>query len=177
MSVAQGHLILVHWPVIGLPILAGVLAACLVWPTATLRRVAYVLLGVVVVLGSLAYLTGPPTDEEYTEQGILTAEAAEIVEDHGLLGRAVFTGLLLVGAVGLAFGLREARGEAPGRALLGIVLAAVLALAVLAGFTAHLGGSIRRPELRDHVYLEDSAGPADSKADSKADAEASPGNP
>ena len=109
----------------------------------------------VAAVGSLtAYYSGPPAFEQLNEQ--VTNDAAGIqglVEDHAVLGRTAFVGMILVGALALQGLLQFLQGESPARWLRLTILLLALALSYVLVWSAHLGGQVGHPEIRGPSVL------------------------
>ena len=135
-----------HLPVV------GALFSLLLLGWSLIRRSTEILklaLGVALLAGLSsvpAYLTGEPA-EEVIEHMAGVDEA--YIEGHESMGKfALWCGVALgiVAATALAAGTRNPRWLPAGTAI--TLLASALVFDVM-GYTAHLGGQIRHPEIRD----------------------------
>ena len=145
MNAAQLHLLTVHLPVF------GVLAALVLMSLALLRGsegLVRTSLGFVVcgaALGAPAYFSGPDAMEVL---GSFAQVDEHLVEQHAILARGAFFASLIVAAIGLKLWI-DSRHAATGRGARVGMLCAMLVIAWLMAWTAHLGGAIRHPELQD----------------------------
>jgi hypothetical protein len=146
MNGAQLHLMLNHLPVMGTLFSLLLLAWSLIRRSAEIQKLA---LGVALLAGLSsvpAYLTGEPA-EEVIEHTAGVDEA--YIEGHESMGKfALWCGVALGVAAGaaLAAGVKNPRWLSAGTAI--TLLASALVFGVM-GYTAHLGGQIRHPEIRD----------------------------
>jgi len=146
MNGAQLHLMLNHLPVMGALFSLLLLGWSLIRRSTEIQKLA---LGVALLAGLSsvpAYLTGEPA-EEVIEHMAGVDEA--YIEEHESMGKfALWCGVALGVAAGaaLAAGVKNPRWLSAGTAI--TLLASVLVFGVM-GYTAHLGGQIRHPEIRD----------------------------
>jgi hypothetical protein len=148
MSAVWLHLTLVHVPVVGCALVALLLAVALNRRSDLLLYTSAALLVLLAVAAVGAYLSGTAALEALTQE---LDEQRDRVESHGLLGRGAFAGMILLGALASQILLRAGSGEetaawAPWSLLLG-----ALVMAVLLAWTAHLGGQVGHPELRQSM--------------------------
>ena len=146
MNGAQLHLMLNHLPVMGALFSLLLLGWSLIRRSTEIQKLA---LGVALLAGLSSvpvYLTGEPA-EEVIEHTAGVDEA--YIEEHESMGKfALWCGGALGVAAGaaLAAGVKNPRWLSAGTAI--TLLASVLVFGVM-GYTAHLGGQIRHPEIRD----------------------------
>ncbi len=145
MSAAHLHLTVVHLPVVGVPIALAMLAVGHLRGHEILLRFAYCLLVVCGVLSIAAFYSGPPTYELLESE--LQAEK-ERVEQHAVIGRAAFIAGILVAVIAIQALLQFLQGEPPARWLRLTIFLGALVLSYLLVWSAHLGGGIRHPEVR-----------------------------
>ncbi len=145
MNGAHLHLILNHFPIVGLIFSVILLAAALYRKSPELTRAAAVAFVAIAVVAIPVYLTGEPA-EEIVEH--MPGVAEDILERHETAGLVSLIALELLGAVAL-LGLVVSRGAQTLPRWLGPTLMA-LAVAVTAwvGWTANLGGQITHEEAR-----------------------------
>ncbi|HWA57673.1 MAG TPA: hypothetical protein VG692_10485 [Gemmatimonadales bacterium] len=157
MNSAHLHLMFNHLPVVGVPLLAALLAWALLRRSRELYRVV---LGAVVVLAALTYpvfLTGEPAEESVEDAGWVREQ---LIHQHEERAEAALTAVLVTGAIA-AFGLWQTRGNrTPGFTVGGVTLAGLALSAVLLGWTAYLGGPIRHDEIRTEASAATPATPA-----------------
>lgn len=140
------HLMTAHLPVIGVPFAGGLLVAGVVGKSDVLWRTGCWMLLISTVFAAFPYFSGPAAYEVLSERyGI----ASEPVERHAVVARAASLGLVLLGAVTLSALLRDGQGEPPGKPLKAVILVGVVVIIYALAWSAHLGGSIRHPELVD----------------------------
>lgn len=145
MSAAHLHLLVVHLPVVGC-LSALVLLAIGEWRRSELVfQIACGFLLGCTVSAAAAYYSGP---EAYEQLETVLAAEKTLIEDHAVLGRAAFVGMVIVGVVALQALLQFLQDEKPARWLRWLLLALTLAMCALFAWTAHLGGLIRHVELR-----------------------------
>ncbi len=144
MSGQQLHLILNHVPVIGALWALLLVLVALVKPTPALTRLALVFTLLVGVATVPAYLSGEPA-EEVVEHLPGTGESA--LHDHEEMGEKALAAGIAAGVVALIALFWSARSRSR-RGPLAATLLVLLVAAALLGWTGHLGGKVRRPELR-----------------------------
>lgn len=146
MSAAEVHLAVVHVPVVGCFFVAVLLAVAL-WRRSELLFLTAAALLLVCTAGAIAaYYSGPPAYEQVKSRLV---DGENAVEQHAVLGRAAFVGMILLAALALQAVLRTAAGERAARGLRWALLIGALLLCWLLAWTAHLGGAVRHDELRD----------------------------
>ena len=151
MNGAQLHLLTVHLPVVGMLAALVLMALALVRSSEVLVRTS---LGFV-VFGTLfaapAYFSGPHAMEVAQEFASIDEH---LVEQHAIAAKAAFFASVLLAAIGVKVWWDSTGAEAgTGKgARLGL-LCAMLAIAWLMAWTAHLGGIIRHPEIREPAWL------------------------
>jgi putative copper export protein len=146
MNGAQLHLMLNHLPVMGTLFSLLLLAWSLIRRSAEIQKLALAIALLAGLSSVPAYLTGEPA-EEVIEHMAGVDEA--YIEEHESMGKfALWCGVALGVAAGaaLAAGVKNPRWLSAGTAV--TLLASVLVFGVM-GYTAHLGGQIRHPEIRD----------------------------
>jgi putative copper export protein len=146
MNGAQLHLMLNHLPVMGTLFSLLLLAWSLIRRSAEIQKLALAIALLAGLSSVPAYLTGEPA-EEVIEHTAGVDEA--YIEGHESMGKfALWCGVALGVAAGaaLAAGVKNPRWLSAGTAI--TLLASVLVFGVM-GYTAHLGGQIRHPEIRD----------------------------
>lgn len=146
MNGAQLHLMLNHLPVMGALFSLLLLAWSLIRRSAEIQKLALAIALLAGLSSVPAYLAGEPA-EEVIEHMAGVDEA--YIEEHESMGKfALWCGVALGVAAGaaLAAGVKNPRWLSAGTAI--TLLASVLVFGVM-GYTAHLGGQIRHPEIRD----------------------------
>ena len=145
MNPAHLHLMLNHVPVIGVPLVATLLAWALSRGSREIHRVA---LGAAVIVAALTYpvfLTGEPAEERVEDA---TWARESLIHEHEERAEAALIAVLLTGAIAV-LGLWQSRGNRQtSRSLGGLTLAGLAVSAGLLGWTALLGGPIRHEEIR-----------------------------
>jgi hypothetical protein len=145
MTATHLHLTVVHLPVVGCVFVAVLLAVAL-WRRSDLLFVTACCLLLACAGGAVAaYYSGPPAYEQVKQRLV---DGEEAVEQHALLGRASFVGMILLGVLAIQALLRTAAGEGAAGWLRRVLLAGTLLLCWLLAWTAHLGGAVRHDELR-----------------------------
>jgi hypothetical protein len=135
------HLAVNHLPVLGLPFAAGLLAAGLALDNAQWRRAGLWTAVLAAFAVWLVYVSGGAAGD--------AAETLTGVSDRdlGLHAAAAWRFAWAVSGVGLA-AAAALFARPPGRKESAAVLVLALAASAAGGWTAHLGGRIRHPELR-----------------------------
>lgn len=146
INAAHWHLIVNHFPVIGLPILAAILVWGMARGHQAVIRVA--LVGAVVMAGIalLASSTGEKAEHEIKDAKYAWVDR-ELIHDHEEAAdkaklAAILTGLLALGALVQARG-----GKAPHKTLTALSLFGMGVTAALMVWTTWEGGKIRHDEL------------------------------
>ena len=145
MTAVHLHLLVVHLPVILCPLalaLLGLDAARRIERPLT----GYLLLVVAAAFGIVAFYSGPSAYESL--QDLLAAEKPR-VEDHAVIARAAFVVVVLSGVLALQTLLQYLQGEVPAKVLRWAVVLTALGASYLLAWSAHLGGQIRHPEIRE----------------------------
>lgn len=145
MNWAHVHLILNHFPVVGLAFGLVLLAVSVVRKSTPLARVSLGILVAIAVIAIPVYLTGEPAEEVIEHLPGISESYIEEHEESALLTLIVIELLGIVAAVGL----RRFRqiDELP-RWFLTTTLFLSLVAGGFVGWTANLGGQIRHPEIR-----------------------------
>ncbi|MDX1438825.1 MAG: hypothetical protein R3284_02875 [Rubricoccaceae bacterium] len=142
MNGAHLHLLLNHFPIIGVIFACGIGGFALMISNQAVLRVA---LWLIVLSGALAlptYLTGEPAEEIVEEFGA----NHDFLEAHEDMGKLAAIGTGMVGALAL-FGLIWFRKKEISRLFSVLVLAAAVFVGGLLVYTGNLGGKIMHPEL------------------------------
>ncbi len=145
MSPAHLHLMFNHLPVIGVPLVAALLAWGIFRRNRDVTRTA---LGAAVAIAALSYpvfLTGEGAENQVEDSAWMSEP---MVHEHEERGEAALIATLLVGTLA-AFGLWQSRAARPvSGGVAGITLAGLGLSAALFGWTALAGGQIRHDEIR-----------------------------
>ena len=150
MNGAQLHLITVHLPVVGTLAAVALLLLAIARNSESLVRVALGFLVFGALCAAAAYFSGPYAHEVTQDHASLDEH---LVEQHALVARAAFFALVILGAISIKIWWDSTRiSETKKGARLGL-LAATLAIAWLMAWTAHLGGVIRHPEIREPAWV------------------------
>ena len=149
MNGAQLHLLVVHLPVV------GILAATVMMTLALIRNsefMARTAIGLVVfgaLLAAPAYFSGPYANDVVKR---FTPIDDHLVEQHALIAKAAFFATVLLAAIAIKIWC-DARGGETGKGTRIGLLCAMLVIAWLMAWAAHLGGIIRHPEIREPAWL------------------------
>ena len=169
MSAVHLHLLIVHLPVVACPLALVLLAVGHARDRPSLARAGHVTIMIAAAAGIVAYYSGPSAYEQLADR--LVADKAW-VEQHAVIARLAFVGLVVLGVVTIQVLLQEAQGDTPSPWMRrGLVVGTAILCWVLA-WTAHLGGQIRHVEIRTpewaifpHVGIEaDDLPPAEGPA-------------
>jgi hypothetical protein len=137
-----------HIPVVGTLIGLGLLALALWRRADELKRAALGLLLICALIALPTYMTGEPA-----ENGVegLPGVSKALIEQHEKAAGVALGGSLVVGVLALV-GLIWFRGNRVVPAWFGVItLTGTLAVSVLMGWTASLGGQVRHTEIRSHA--------------------------
>lgn len=148
MNAPALHLMLVHLPVMGILFVVPMLALALWRKEAFWVRLFEAGVVLVALFGVVAYVSGGNAFESLTttEWGEAFGLSKPLMEDHAIVGKAAFVGVLVLAGAAVAILLQEVQGsEAPPAAHWGLVIGG-LVLAYVLAYAAHLGGHIRHPE-------------------------------
>lgn len=137
------HVVVVHLPIFG-----SIASTVLLWKALKSQyhlRIQNALVWVMftAIGAALAYFTGAPSADYL--QTVMEINQAQI-EDHAIFGRIAFVVMAFSGAGALASQLNYLQEEEPPKGLLWAVLMCCLLACLLLLWTAHLGGSLRRPD-------------------------------
>jgi hypothetical protein len=145
MDWIQAHLLVNHVPVIGTWLGSAVLVWGLVVRKEEVRRLALGLLAIVALAAAPAFLSGSEAEDRAQElPGVSSAQISE----HESAADFALAGCMILGIVAIAaLVVSRRRPAVPAGWLAAVLCLALLCSAILAR-TAHLGGAIRRPEIR-----------------------------
>ena len=144
MNGAQTHLAFNHLPVIGMPLAALLLAFAMRRKSRELLAASFAAM-VLISLGTfVAFKAGGPAAHLIINiPGISRAQ----IHAHAEAGETLMSGTAVVGGLAVA-GLWLLRaGATPPAAISALVLAGAVLVSAWSGWTAHLGGLIRHPEI------------------------------
>ena len=145
MSALQVHLAIVHFPVVGMLFVVLLLGFGLKWGDQRLINLGKVVLIACGIGAVIAYNSGPGAYEILKQSGALTKE---IAEEHALMGKGAFVGMILLAVVAGRDLLQAYQDEKPTKFITPALLVLSILMSVFLGYTAHEGGEIRRPELQ-----------------------------
>lgn len=150
MTAVHLHLMVVHLPIVLCP-LSFLLMFWAGWRGRDDQlRLAYGLLVAAAVLAAVAFVSGPWAFE--AAQSRFEPDRA-LVEDHAVVARAAFVVILLFGVMAIQALLQFAQEEPPARWLRRTLAAGTLVCCYLLAWSAHLGGQISHPEVRQPPSL------------------------
>lgn len=144
MNAAQVHLMTAHLPVVGVPFAAILLLAGIVGKSHTLWLTSCWALVATMILAAFPYFSGPSAYSWLAERPEIEPS---LVESHAIVARGASLGLVVLGALALSAILREWQGEVGGRIFKVLLLVGAILISYALGWSAHLGGLIRHPEL------------------------------
>ncbi len=156
MNAAHAHLVLNHFPLIGVVFAVGIGAVGLMLSRPTVVRTAFWLIVVSGVFALPTYLSGNAA-EDTVEEIVAEESLIDAHEDAGKLA-ALATGVL--GAIALV-GLVWFRRRDINRGFASIVLLIALFVGGVLAYAGNLGGKIMHPEIRS----EDSVVPVNPHSD------------
>ena len=145
MNAPYLHLVTVHLPVVGLMAALVILIASQFRKDEFLNKLGYSFVLFCAVTACIAYFTGGATYESLESR---LTEARPIIEDHAIIGRAAFVGMILLGVAVLSAFFQYWQEEKPAAWHRWAILIATVALCYILAWTAHLGGQVRHDEIR-----------------------------
>lgn len=165
MSAPHVHLILNHFPVVGVVAAAGLLTLAVLMRRDVLTRAGLWALAVSAAVAVPVYLSGQSAEEVVEEMEI----AESVIEAHEEAALITLVALLVLGAVAAStLWLYRRRGRIPRKAAIALWVLS-LGGAVLAARTANLGGEIRHTEIRGELFGSAPAAEAGGDAAVEAD--------
>lgn len=144
MNPAHLHLVLNHFPVVGLVFALALLGWGALRKNPSLTKAGFVALVVVALLAVPAFLTGEPAEK--IAEG-LPGVSDPIIEQHEDAAKAALIVTLVAGVAALV-GLWLARGKAVASWCASSVLLVAVVAAGLVAWAANLGGKVRHTEIR-----------------------------
>ena len=145
MNEAHIHLMVNHFPVVGLVFAAGFLAVAMVRKSDVLVKAGLVLVVVVAAAAIPAYISGEGAEEVVEHQpGI----SESLIHDHEEKAELAFVLALITGGVGFGALFMGRQKEHVLRKGAMATLAVSAVTLVTLGLTANSGGKISHPELR-----------------------------
>jgi uncharacterized membrane protein len=153
MNPAHLHLMINHFPVIGLIIASAILAVALLRRSDEMTRIGAVLLVFVALITIPVYLTGEPAEhivEDLPGASEDILHAHEDVAVYAMILIEILGAAALAGLVVFRRALTLPRWFAPGLFVLSIVAMS------LVGWTSSIGGQIMHPEARPDFVVEES---------------------
>lgn len=139
------HIMLVHLPVLGTPLLLFLGWRAIRSKAVKSYKTFYGFTLITSLLTVAVYITGPQTAEWIKTH--LLEYPIELVESHALWGRFSFIGSVFSGIFALMAILNYAQEEKPHKAIPWILISVLAINLLVILYTAHLGGLIRRPDL------------------------------
>ena len=146
MDAAHLHLMFNHLPIVGAPLIAGLLLWGIVQRSREVLRAA---LGGAVIIAALSYpvfLTGGPAEETVEDSSWLQER---LVHEHEVRAVPGLIAILLTGTLGAMVLWQSRAGRKVPTATAGLTLAGLLLSSGLFGWAALAGGRIRHDELRN----------------------------
>ncbi|MCX7925759.1 MAG: hypothetical protein N2554_08120 [Fimbriimonadales bacterium] len=145
MNGAQLHLMLNHLPVMGALFTLLLLSWGLIRRSTEIQKVALVAVLLTGLSSVPVYLTGEPAEHVVEEMAGVDKAALDEHESMGKFALWCGVGLAVAAAVALGVGARNPNGLVVGAAVVWLVNALVFGVM---GYTAHIGGQIRHPEIK-----------------------------
>ncbi len=147
MNPVHLHVMMVHLPVIGCMGVFILLLAAHWKKDEFLFKLSYSLLLFCTVSCVVAYYSGPAAYHFLEESAAPNFSEAE-AEVHATVGQAAFAGMMVLGVAVLAAMFEFWQGEKPSSWHRRVILLLTFILCFVFIWAAHLGGQVRRPELR-----------------------------
>jgi uncharacterized membrane protein len=155
------HMILNHFPTVGLVISLALYITALVNDNEGMKRTGLVLLTLCAILGIPTYVTGAAAMWAISEIKEITTHAAgqdPLVNAHRDMALATLFGLAFTGiAAWIELWRYRYLGRFSNRSLYTVLTFAVITLAIMAE-TGHRGGQINHPEIRTEAVPTETAG-------------------
>lgn len=152
------HLIINHFPVIGLFLAILLSGVAFVRKSEELKRVTLGAFVFVALTAIPVYLTGLAAAETVKKLPGVTEGVVGTHEEVASLALVLIEALGIVALGGLIFFRRSTKIPSW---FMGVVLAVALGAAAVTGLTANLGGHIRHPEIREGFVPPPVPGPAE----------------
>ena len=149
MSFTHLHLLLNHFPVIGIILITVVTAIAFVRKNNELTKLSLWGIAGLAVVSLFVYLTGEPAEKAVEHLPGFSEAITERHEEAALFATIVMG---LIGAISLAALGFFRRREVP-RKLIGVTLALSLAGSAVMGYAGFLGGQIRHTEIRSSTAV------------------------
>jgi uncharacterized membrane protein len=144
MSVAHFHLLLNHFPIVGIILVTLLLGVAYVRKSDELARVSLWGLAGLAVVSLIVFLTGEPAEDSIEH---LPGFSQAITERHEEAALVATIALGMVGAVALSL-LVWIRKHGVTRKIIGTVFILSLIGSGIMGYAAMLGGQVRHTEIR-----------------------------
>jgi len=144
MSTAHIHLLLNHFPVVGIILVTLLLVVAYLRRSDELTKVSLWSLAVLAMIALLVFLTGEPAEESIEH---LPGFSDAITEKHEEVALVATVALGVLGAIALAL-VAWIRKRVITRKLIGVVFLLALLGSGMMGYTAMLGGQVRHTEVR-----------------------------
>jgi hypothetical protein len=166
MNLANTHLLLNHWPIIGTLITLALFLVSLAADHDELKHVSLALFSLVALLAIPTYLSGPGAEEAIKEQ---PGVSMEMITAHQGAALLAFIAMEITGALSLVGLFRFSRSAknpfaaTPARWNLVGILVFALATAGLMAVTGNTGGDIRHSEILVGQDAQSPAGVAGAK--------------
>ena len=144
MSSVHFHLLLNHFPVIGILIVIALLAAAIVRRSNDVAKVSLGLLAALGAISLVVFFTGEPAEEAIEN---LPGFSEAITERHEEFALAATIVLASIGAFALGLLAILRKREVPRWITVGVFMLSLVGGGMM-GYTAMLGGEIRHTEVR-----------------------------
>ena len=141
---AHVHLLLTHIPVIGMPAIIVFLIIGKIRGSSEIEWTSLQLFVALALLSIAVYVTGSPANHQMRD---LPGISREVIHRHSTAADFAFWSLEAFGALCLAALYRFRTTETVPPREITVLLAIALAVFLLMGWTANLGGKIRHPEI------------------------------
>jgi hypothetical protein len=145
MDAAHLHLMINHLPIMGTPLVAGLLFWGLIRRSRDVLRAALGAAVIVAVLSYPVFLTGEPAEEQVEDAPWMQER---LIHEHEERAEAGLIAILLTGALGAVVLWQSRAGGNVPTSTASLTLAGLVVSAGLFGWSALAGGLIRHDELR-----------------------------
>jgi uncharacterized membrane protein len=145
MDATHIHLILTHFPIIGLTIGFGILVYGQYSKNNTIKKVALIIFILMAILTIPAYLSGEEAEEKVEN---IAGVSESIIEDHEELAEKAIWLMGLLGAFSLLNLYAISKNLTPSKTISTITIVISIATLGLFAKVGNLGGQIRHSEIR-----------------------------
>ena len=145
MNMPHLHMMLVHLPIVGVPVGAFLLGFGLWLNKVDLKKAGLITIFAFALFGVGAYLTGGEAEETVEK---LSGVVKHDIHEHEESAEVTFVTLDVVGILALIGLFLQNRNESLARKVLPLTCVGAVVVSWMLAWTANLGGAIRHPEIK-----------------------------